>query len=208
MTAREEGTSHHQQRLHKEGPLSEGITARKKVMSPHPLREQLDKTEGSACSLCPLRGGGDDNAQGGNVTSPEEISQEGHITSPEEIAKVQEQEDRYEQEDVGAPCPCHDDTPQERENSSLVSDLCSPSYLATRLGMIPTPQREAYISSLLSNEKCSITFNKVIEPARRSLNFVVTPRTLPQTPTLHPFHHHLPCRNNGQQRNVGKDVST
>jgi hypothetical protein len=62
--------------------------------------------------------------------------------------------------------------------------------------------------SLLPNEKCSVTFNKVIEPARCSLNFVVTPSTLPNTPTLHPFHHHLPHCNNGQHRNVGKDVST
>ncbi len=98
--------------------------------------------------------------------------------------------------------------PQEREDSSLVSDLCTPSSLATRLGPIPTPQREAYISSLLFNEKCSVTFDKVIEPACHSLNFVVTPFTLPNTPTLHPFHHHLPHYNNGQHKNVGKDVST
>jgi hypothetical protein len=90
----------------------------------------------------------------------------------------------------------------------FVSNLCSPSTLATRLGLIPTPQREAYISSLLSNAKCSETFHQVIEPAQRSLNFAITPRTLPQPPTSHPFHHHLPHYNNGQHRNVGKDVMT
>ncbi len=128
--------------------------------------------------------------------------------SSEEQEGLESSARQHVQEDVSVHCPCDNDTPQEREDSSLVSDLCSPTSLATRLGLIPTPQREAYISSLLSNEKCSVTFNEVIEPARRSLNFVVTPSTLPNTPTLHSFHHQLPHYNNGQHRNVGKDVST
>ena len=71
------------------------------------------------------------------------------------------------------------------KGGGLVSDLCSPSSLATRLGLIPTPQREAYISLLLSNAKCSGKFYKVIEPAQCSLNFAVTPSTLPEfTPKL------------------------
>jgi len=96
----------------------------------------------------------------------------------------------------------------EDKGGGFVSDLCSPSTLATRLGLIPTPQRDAYISSLLSNAKCSETFHQVIEPAKRSLNFAITPSTLPQPPTPHPFHHHLPHYNNGQHRNVGKNVRT
>jgi hypothetical protein len=99
------------------------------------------------------------------------------ITSEGQVVGV-----RQQQEDIGAPSPCHNDTNQDRNNSSL-TDLCSPSSLAARLGLIATPQREAYISSLLSNEKCSLTFNKVIEPAYCSLNFVVTPSMLSQTPT-------------------------
>ena len=124
------------------------------------------------------------------------------ITSEGQVVGV-----RQQREDIGAPSLCHDDTNQDRDNSSL-TDLCSPSSLAARLGLIATPQREAYISSLLSNETCSLTFDKVIEPACCSLNFVVTPSMLPQTPTHHPFHHHLPHYNNVQHRNVGKDVST
>ncbi len=157
------------------------------------------------------------SAQGGHVTSPSFLeargisSEEGEFLDLESSARQHVREDigvhqsrsarQHVREDIGV-------DRQEREDSSLVSDLCSPSSLATRLGLIPTPQREAYILSLLSNEKCSVSFNKVIEPARHSLIFVITPSTLPQTPTLHPFHHHLPHYNNGQYRNVGKDVSS
>jgi len=50
---------------------------------------------------------------------------------------------RQQQEDISVPSPCHDDTNQDKDNSSL-TDLCSPSSLAARLGLIATPQREAY----------------------------------------------------------------
>ncbi len=157
----------------------------------HSTRELEIRQEGGGCSSSVHR---DNSAHKGYVTSPSFLGEQGISGEEQEFLDLECSAPRqHVQEDVGAPCPCHDDTPQEREDSSLVSDLCSPSSLATRLGLIPTPQREAYISSLLLDTKCSLTFNKqVIEQARCSLIFVVKPSMLPQTPTLHPFHHHLP----------------
>ncbi len=72
--------------------------------------------------------------------------------------------------------------------------LCSPSSLASTLGQIPTPQREAYFSVLLGNVKCTETLNKVSEPVTRSLNFGQSMQKsnmiLPSPRMPNPFNYH------------------
>jgi hypothetical protein len=87
--------------------------------------------------------------------------------------------------------------------------LCSPSSLASTLGQIPTPLREAYFSVLMRNVKYVESLNKVSEPVTRSLNFgcltqqsnMILP--LPRTPN--PFNYHLPHKHGGCHRLIGQD---
>ena len=86
--------------------------------------------------------------------------------------------------------------------------LPSPNTFATSLSMLATPERESYLSMLLSNYKCASSIKKLAEPTRRQLSFGTISLTL-QT-AINPFHYHHPDSRNGhggRHRSIGQDLS-